>query len=462
MSTSRVQPIAIGGQMVLAGSDVASGGADSTLTVSALNLASDSIYLVDIVIKNASGTAKDIALVINGDTTAADYYRQLHYVDGATATPVRQNNNLLYGGLAAAHNLMFTGHLKQDLDLYPRLNFLNNNSPASSMSIDHAAIIRNVAANLTSIAVSTTGVFTDGSYIKVYKMSAAATQIPHVVNGRLTLESGVPISTTDQTAKTTIYFTPFRGNQVGLWNGSAWSNYTFSEVSLALGTLTSGQCYDVFGYISGSTIALEMLAWTNSTTRATAVTLQDGRYCKSGDKTRLYLGTFYTTSTTTTEDSIGRQTSQVGGKRFLWNYYNRVPRELGVIDTTTYWTYNTATIRQAQATAGNKVEFIVGIQEDVIDATLFAGWYAASVGAAGAAGIGLDSTTTFTGYVAPVYCTVTATEASGVAAIKRTLAVGYHYLAWLEKGCGTGTTIFLGNQNGAGSDQSGLSAVIQC
>ena len=44
---------------------------------------------------------------------------------------------------------------------------------------------------------------------------------------------------------------------------------------LALGTLTSGKPYDVFGYISGGALALELLAWTNDTTRATAVTLQD-------------------------------------------------------------------------------------------------------------------------------------------------------------------------------------------
>ena len=48
--------------------------------------------------------------------------------------------------------------------------------------------------------------------------------------------------------------------------------------SLALGTLTSGKNYDVFGYVSGGALTLESLVWTSDTARATAVTLQDGRY----------------------------------------------------------------------------------------------------------------------------------------------------------------------------------------
>jgi len=158
-----------------------------------------------------------------------------------------------------------------------------------------------------------------------------------IPGGRLTLESGVPVSTTDQTAKTTIYYTPFVHNTIPLWDGSDWRPTTFTETSLAIGTLTSARPYDVFGYLSSGSLVLESLAWTNDTTRATAVTLQDGRYCKSGDKTRLYLGTFYTTATTTTEDSEAR--------RYVWNNYNRTIRRLRCIDETSH-AYTTATQRQ--------------------------------------------------------------------------------------------------------------------
>lgn len=154
--------------------------------------------------------------------------------------------------------------------------------------------------------------------------------------GRLTLESGVPVSTADQTAKTNIYYTPYVSNVINLWDGNLWKCVTFSEVTLALGTLTTLKLYDVFAYLSAGALALEVLVWTNGTTRATDVTLQDGRYCKSGDKTRLLLGTFYTISATTTHDSFDA--------RYLGNVYNRRPR-LGYHAVIASHTYASSTPR---------------------------------------------------------------------------------------------------------------------
>lgn len=176
-----------------------------------------------------------------------------------------------------------------------------------------------------------------------------------IPGGRLTLESGVPVSTTDQTAKTTIYYTPYVHNTIPLWNGSEWVPTTFAQTSLALGTLTSGRPYDVFGYLSGSSLVLESLAWTSDTARATAVTLQDGRYCKSGDKTRLLLGTFYTTSTTTTGDSATA--------RYVSNVYNQVRRAMSYAITGTYsHTYTTTSWREWNAGTGvTRLQFVCSI-----------------------------------------------------------------------------------------------------
>lgn len=276
--------------------------------------------------------------------------------------------------------------------------------------------------------------------------------------GRLTLESGVPVSTTDQTAKTSVYFTPYVHNMIVLWDGADWCPTTFTEKTLALGTLTSGLPYDVFGYLSSGALVLESLAWTNGTTRATAVTLQDGRYCKSGDKTRLYLGSFYTTSTTTTEDSAGGTTTQVGGKRFLWNMYNRVQRNAAVIDTTDSWSYTTNTIRQANAAAGNKVEVMLGLAAQV-EADVRAAIYVHDNSAAAAkVSVGVDSTTAFSGVRAGAYNQNVGATAGVYSAFgcsfSQPLAAGYHYLAWCESGA-DGTSTFLGD-NGADGQQSGM------
>lgn len=139
-----------------------------------------------------------------------------------------------------------------------------------------------------------------------------------IPGGRLTLESGVPVSTTDQLAKTTVYYTPYLHNGITLWDGVQWRPVEFTETSLALGTLTALLPYDVYAYLNAGVLTLELLAWTNATTRATSVTSQDGRYCKSSDKTRLLLGTIAPITTTTIEDSTIN--------RLVANLYNAVPR----------------------------------------------------------------------------------------------------------------------------------------
>lgn len=169
--------------------------------------------------------------------------------------------------------------------------------------------------------------------------------------GRLTLTTAVPVTTSDVTAATTVYYTPYVHNKITLWNGDFWEAVEFSEVSLALGAVTSGKPYDVFAYMSSGALSTESLVWTSDTARATAITLQDGRYCKSGDKTRLYIGTFYTTSTTETEDSITN--------RYLYNFYNRAGKKLIGEDSTEH-TYTTGTGRVWNNGTASHAYFIDG------------------------------------------------------------------------------------------------------
>ncbi|AMV20561.1 hypothetical protein [Planctomyces sp. SH-PL14] len=71
--------------------------------------------------------------------------------------------------------------------------------------------------------------------------------------GRLTLLGGTPITTADLTAQSTVYFTPWRGNVVSLYDGADYQPYSFSELNVALTGLTSGKNYDVFAYRTSST-----------------------------------------------------------------------------------------------------------------------------------------------------------------------------------------------------------------
>ena len=114
-----------------------------------------------------------------------------------------------------------------------------------------------------------------------------------VCNGRLTLQSGVPVSISDQADKVTLYFTPYNGNEISLYDGTNWIRHEFTERSLALGALTASRPHDIFIYDNAGTLTLSATAWTNATTRATALTTQDGVYVKTGATGYRYLGTIY-------------------------------------------------------------------------------------------------------------------------------------------------------------------------
>lgn len=95
-----------------------------------------------------------------------------------------------------------------------------------------------------------------------------------IPSGRLALVSGTPFPDAEQTAKTTVYYTPALGNLVPVWNGSAWGMTTFSEVSQALSDTTHSpaasaawSCYDLFVWSNSGTITLSRgPAWSYSST----------------------------------------------------------------------------------------------------------------------------------------------------------------------------------------------------
>lgn len=274
-------------------------------------------------------------------------------------------------------------------------------------------------------------------------------QLPFsVCDFRLTLTTGVPVTITDVTGATTIYASPYGGTSIGLYDGTNWHVRTSAEFSLALGTLTSGKPYDVFCYDNSGVPTLESLVWTSDTARATALTLQNGVLVKSGATTRRYLGTFYTTSTTQTEDSIAN--------RYLWNYYKRADREMFVHDTTDTWNYTTSTTRQANGATSNQLNFLIGYSEDAVTAQLLAAALNTNAGVILWAGIGLDSTTTPGGlqFATQVYSTG-ANYIVGLSAFYTGYpGVGKHSLMWLESSGATGTTTWYGD----GGNTSGNNA----
>jgi hypothetical protein len=262
-----------------------------------------------------------------------------------------------------------------------------------------------------------------------------------VCNGRLTLTTGVSVTTADVTAATTLYFTPHEGNRIGLYDGSAWNLRTFTEKSIAVPATTS-QMYDVFVYDNAGTPTLELLAWTNDTTRATALTTQDGVLVKTGAATRRYVGSFRTTG-------VSGQAEDSAAKRHVWNYYNRKRRTLRVHDATDSWTYTTAAYRQANGSAANQVDVVVGVAEVDLDLEARA-FVSNDTGGniVAAVNIGEDGITPFSGADVQTLTQVLATAARGYhasARVRRYPSVGRHYYTWLEYSDAVGVTTWYGD-----------------
>lgn len=275
-----------------------------------------------------------------------------------------------------------------------------------------------------------------------------------VVQGRLTTETAVPVSTSDRIAQSTVYFTPYKGSKIGLYTGSLWEVCSFTEFSLALTGLTTDKNYDLFATDSGScTIVLSTgTAWTDGTTRAAALALQNGIYVLGSDHTKRWLGTLRTTSTTTTEDSAK--------KRFVWNAANQIQRNLQCpAETTDTWAYSTATWRQARASTTNQFEVISGDASTVVDVRVVASAIGSADNVTGSIGIGLDSTSTLaTNALAGRGCG--STQCTMVSTLSGPSGLGYHTYAWLEIGNGTATMTWNGDAGVVGVVNSGLTGTL--
>lgn len=269
--------------------------------------------------------------------------------------------------------------------------------------------------------------------------------------GRLTLTTATPITTADVTAATTLYYALYVGNRIALYTGTAWLDFAIAELSIAV-PATTDQMYDVFVDYNSGTPALALTAWTNDTTRATALTTQDGVYVLTGSTGKRYVGSFRTTG-------VSGQTEDSFAKRFVWNYYHRAARAMRVLEGTNSWNYSTAAFHQANASTANQLAIVVGVSEDAIEASVQGAVSNSAGSAAAAVAIGLDATN-----ASATGCLMGRTNAVGAAgsivpssaSLRTVPAIGYHFLAWLEyDATGAGTTTWYGD-NGSVNLQAGI------
>ncbi len=221
---------------------------------------------------------------------------------------------------------------------------------------------------------------------------------PGLPQGRLSLSSTVPVPTSDITAATTIYYLPYQGEIVPVYNGTSWTklDITSAGINFVLGAtnMATTQVYDVYAVNVAGTPTLCSMYWGANTSRSTtaagksgtanaAVTQLNGIWvntaaiatanCYGGAagttavvipiNQGTLLGSYYTSGSASTQ-VVCNPTAASGGTAigvYLSNAYNRVPLVCSDSDTATSQTSTSAT--WAALGAGDKAQFVDSLQQ---------------------------------------------------------------------------------------------------
>jgi hypothetical protein len=189
---------------------------------------------------------------------------------------------------------------------------------------------------------------------------------------------------------------------------------------------------DLCLYDDAGTLKAKKVAWSNASTRATALTRRDGILVLSGDPASLYIGTYYVGTTP-------GQTTFTSVNRFIWNLYNQKPYTLQANSIATHATTSTA-FTLMNASWDSAVSFINGIKQRYEFFCSAQGGSNISTNYTFQIGIGIDSNSVSSSPVTEqVHMVGTANDRfhGGLRAIYvATFPAGYRYVSALERAPG--------------------------
>jgi hypothetical protein len=260
-----------------------------------------------------------------------------------------------------------------------------------------------------------------------------------IPGGRLYLTTGAPY--TDTGTSTVLYYGPATSNVITLSNGTNEVPQTFVQISVSIGSLSSG-VYDVYiNSASSTTVALTLTAWGGMNTPPTRSTDGFGRPCKSATPNDLLVGAIYVNGSNQTVDNTS--------ERWVSNLYNTIPRSLWCTDPTTTWaTSSTAPVPANSSTTDGigRVSFVSVLPNPGFHVTCFGDTGNSSGGGpAGYLGIGANSTSV---YVAAGGVQSTSGDAGVSVSYAGTGLVGFNYLQRLNSSVAGGATSFNGTLTG--------------
>lgn len=234
---------------------------------------------------------------------------------------------------------------------------------------------------------TTTGSTTTAAWTAINPAASAQAAVPSP-QGRLTPTTSTPVISSNVVSATALYYTPYVGNQVPIYNGTTYAATSFSELTLTLASQhVANNIYDVFVFNDNGTLRLVTgPAWTTVTAGSgargtgagtTQLARVGGFLLNSVAMTgRNGLSTYSIAANRATflgsiliDGSNGQITCHVGigtSRRFaVWNYYNRAPIRLMVTDATASWNYDSSTVRQSNAATANTAAIFMGMDDEI-------------------------------------------------------------------------------------------------
>ena len=427
---------------------------------------------------------------------ASTTFRNSSGGDGLNLNGAAGQGQIVAAGASADIGLVFTSKGNSSITFY-NANFARfcasfNSAPGSNTfptftgNAGFSQITNNPAGN--PIVFGSDAQFTTGSTAVTQAASDNTTKIATTAftqaaiaaapsggvtppQGRLTLQTATPVMTTVQVSKTTMFYTPYVGNLVPLYDGT---KFTMTSIGAEISSVTTDttknpaavgalQVLDYFVWNDAGTIRLSHgPAWTNDTTRSagTALVRVNGIYLNNAAITNgpaaqrgTYVGTARSDIASQFDWFLGTKAANGSPGYFsVWNCYNRVTVSSIVSDTTDSWTYTTAIWRPANGSLDMNVSYVSGLAEDAFSA-VYNAIAVGSVGQIASSGIGYDSTTTFSGTTAHNQGSLALT----IPAMFTTLSLGFHFMQAIEYSTAAGTTTWYGDGGGfAAFMQSGL------
>jgi hypothetical protein len=331
----------------------------------------------------------------------------------------------------------------------------------------------NILYVCTSTGTATTAVWT------AINASTAAAVVPPP-QGYITPVSGTAIISSDSVSATTVYYTPYTGVLVPIYNGATFIPTSIvSELQYTLtSSMVANNIYDLFVFsLSGVPTLGSGPSWSAGTggsiaagscARGTgaggaAISRVNGIWVNTASMTIRYGNGTTTTSVAASQatyvgsiyiDGTNGQVScyrSFGQSRKwgIWNAYNRAPIVLTAGDATASWSYTSSTYRPSNNNTANSLTVFCGLAEEISVLEFIQRVQAQSGGSTSQPGnaIGWNSTTSGSQFEPDIPNSVNSTTITNILPAKYigTPSLGINTATCLEaniSGTGAGTTFY--------------------